>query len=248
MSFIDDIVRWGNDILPTNNEPLEETISRTARLSELLNRIVATNSKENPKEVDDSRRRNFYTANVDPDFTIPVVYGTAALGGSVTDARMTNNCLTMWYCITICETTGALMSSGEDSSYTIDQVYWDSNRVRFQGDGFTVAEFVTPDGDTNTDVNGLIQIYFYGGDSATPLNGGPTAYSIFPEWTTNHNMTNLVFALVKIDYNPEKNVTKLGNLRFRITNSLKEPGDVLYDYMTNTRYGAGINPQEINGL
>jgi hypothetical protein len=26
---------------------------------------------------------------------------------------------------------------------------------------------------------------------------------------------------------------------------MSQPGDVLFDYMTNTRYGAGINEQEI---
>ena len=72
------------------------------------------------------------------------------------------------------------------------------------------------------------------------------AWSIMPGWTSAHTMNDLVFAIVKVEYNKEKNVTKLGKLDFKIRNSMTEPGDCLYDYMTNTRYGAGIDPQEIN--
>jgi hypothetical protein len=58
-------------------------------------------------------------------------------------------------------------------------------------------------------------------------------------------MTNLCFALIRIDYNREKNVTGLGDIKFVIENSMTKPGDCLYDYMTNTRYGAGISAEEI---
>jgi hypothetical protein len=34
-------------------------------------------------------------------------------------------------------------------------------------------------------------------------------------------------------------------MTFVIENSMKLAGDCLYDLMTNTRYGAGINPEEI---
>jgi hypothetical protein len=37
-------------------------------------------------------------------------------------------------------------------------------------------------------------------------------------------------------------------MRFKIQNSMTLPGDCIYDYMTNTRYGAGIDPAEINSL
>jgi hypothetical protein len=54
-------------------------------------------------------------------------------------------------------------------------------------------------------------------------------------------MSNLVFVIVRVDYNKDKNITGLGDLTFEIKNSMKLPGDCLYDYMTNTRYGAGID-------
>jgi hypothetical protein len=58
-------------------------------------------------------------------------------------------------------------------------------------------------------------------------------------------MSDLVFALIKTTYNPEKNINSLGNWEFKLSNTMSQPGDVLFDYMTNTRYGAGINEQEI---
>jgi hypothetical protein len=66
------------------------------------------------------------------------------------------------------------------------------------------------------------------------------------DWTANHTMNNLVFVIVRIEYNKDKGITGLGNLLFKVNNTITLPGDCLYDYMTNTRYGAGISPAEIN--
>jgi hypothetical protein len=71
------------------------------------------------------------------------------------------------------------------------------------------------------------------------------AYALMPNWGTDHTMNDLVFALVRVDYNKEKNVTGLGTIDFKMKNTMTQSGDVLYDYMTNTRYGAGIDPAEI---
>jgi hypothetical protein len=58
-------------------------------------------------------------------------------------------------------------------------------------------------------------------------------------------MSGLVFALVSVTYNKERNVTSLGDIQFRLSNTLTKPGDVLNDYMRNTRYGAGLTDAEI---
>jgi hypothetical protein len=58
-------------------------------------------------------------------------------------------------------------------------------------------------------------------------------------------MSNLVFALVRVDYNREKNVTGLANTIFNVSNTMFQPGDVVYDYLTNTTYGAGIASGDI---
>jgi hypothetical protein len=245
MNFIDDIVGFGGNLSPTESEPLSTTIARTAALSELLNRIVSTNRKENNADPDN---RNIVTTGVDPNYSIPVVYGEAFVGGVVTDAAIDSNCATMWFCITICEKTGTLLSTGQPSAFKILEVYWDDSKVKFQGDGSTVDKFITNDADVNDKVSGKIEMYFYGGDSITPLNGGGVATGLMPNWTGNHVMSDLVFAIVKVEYDRDAGITQLGDLSFKVKNTMTEPGDVLYDYITNTRYGAGLDPAEINGI
>jgi hypothetical protein len=58
-------------------------------------------------------------------------------------------------------------------------------------------------------------------------------------------MSDLVFALVRVDYNRDKSVTAIGDYQFNIINSMSLQGDVIFDYATNTRYGAGIRLREI---
>jgi hypothetical protein len=166
---------------------------------------------------------------------------------------MTNSNKTMWYCLTICEKTGNLMSNGQPSVISFHDFYWNQSKIVLQSDGITAAKLVDNDGNESTDINGLVKIYCFSGGSTNQTSpsgysiSSPTnAYSLFPNWTSNHTMNNLVFALIKVDYNKEKNITGLGTMEFKIKNTMKQPGDVLYDYMTNTRYGAGIAPEEIN--
>jgi hypothetical protein len=71
------------------------------------------------------------------------------------------------------------------------------------------------------------------------------AYGLMPTWTASHTMDELIFAVVRIDYNREKNVTALGDMTFVVENTMSRAGDCLYDYMTNDKYGAGIDPQYI---
>ena len=71
------------------------------------------------------------------------------------------------------------------------------------------------------------------------------ARDLMPTWTANHAMTDLVFALVRVEYNKERNVTSLGDIEFKLTNTMTLPGDCVNDYMRNTRYGAGIPDAEI---
>ncbi len=247
MSFLDDIVGMGGNLSPIQGESLEDTIARSATLSELLNQIHTTNNRDNIEQEDD-RLKKLVTANVDPNHPIPVVYGEAYVGGAITDAVMTAGNTVMWFCITICEKTGFIQSTSTPSQFTVTEVYWDGSKVFFDADRFTVSKLVSATGEVNEDVAGLIEIYLYGGNSSTPLNGGGVATGLMPNWGTEHVMRDLIFALVKVTYSEDKNVVGIGNLQFKVINTMREPGDVLYDYMTNTRYGAGINPQEINGL
>ena len=67
-----------------------------------------------------------------------------------------------------------------------------------------------------------------------------------PGWAlATHIMSDLIFVVIEVNYNREKNVTGIGDMRFKIQNSMNKPGDVLNDMLTSTRYGAGLSAGEV---
>jgi hypothetical protein len=193
---------------------------------------------------------------------IPVVYGSAFIGGAITDAKLVNDNKTMWIANAIAERTGALFESGAASTYAFNQAFRNTDRIVFRTDGITVDSTVDADGNTDNSMSGLIKIYMYAGSGAstdqvapdatsvvgnsTPSLSAVNAWDVFPDWTSANRMSDLVFALVRVDYNRDKNVTAIGDYQFKITNSMSKAGDCIFDYATNTRYGAGIRLAEIS--
>ena len=256
MSFLDDIVDVGSSVWSAITGPgVGSSIARASALGYMLKEVTASINKDNctPETATNNRPDPGVREQVDPntDHAIPVVYGTAILGGIVTDAVLSNDNKTMWYCITICEKTGNLLS-GTASTITFERIYWDQNEIVFQSDGVTAANFRSEDGVLSDNPANLVEVYCFSGGSTSPVavlgypSSAPTAYSLFPNWTSNHTMDNLVFALIKVEYNKEKGITGIGNIEFKLKNSMTDPGDVINDYLTNSRYGAGIAAEEIN--
>lgn len=263
MSFLEDILDVGSGVWDwATGSSTSAGVARAAALGYMLKEVQASINKDNEKSTkssggsSDSSGVTDYGVReqVDPDtnHSIPLVYGTAFLGGAVTDAVLSADNQTMWYCITICEQTGNLMSTNSPSVISFQDIWWNTTKIGFQSNGKTVASLTDDDGNVSTDMNGLVEFYFFSNGSDNPVaiagrSQGNTlpAYQIFPDWTEDHTMDGLVFCLIKVTYSAEKNVTGLGTLEFKMSNTMKMPGDVLYDYMTNTRYGGGITPEEI---
>ena len=269
MSFLDDIVDVGSGVWDwATGSSMSAGIARAAALGYMLKEVQASINKDNEKgSSSDSGRTSTIEKDygvreqIDPDTNnvIPVVYGQAFVSGSVVDAVLSDDNQTMWYCIAICEKTGPLMSTfneqgyGTDSNITFEAMYWNNTQVTFRNDGITAASLSDADGNVSTDIDGLVEVYLYnnGSKSPTRFSGytfpeyGYYAYDIFPNWTPNHTMDQIVFAIIKVTYNKTKNITGLGNIQFKIKNTLTQPGDVIYDYLTNPIYGAGIMPEEI---
>jgi hypothetical protein len=258
MSWLDDIVDFGSSALNwLGANPIVGSLAKTAILGYGVNQVTKSVNQESAKdkvritEVDGGVK---IQVDPDPKTKIPVVYGQAYIAGIVTDAVLTNNNQTMYFCLTLCEKTGNLNfgTGGQPSVFSFQNIYWNDERIVFKSDGITVNNTVDRTGVVNTDFDGLIKIYCYSGNIASPVvpvgytnNALVTGELIMPGWTTYNQMSNLVFAIVRVDYNKDKNSTGLGNVVFQIENSMKKPGDCLYDYLTNTRYGAGLDPTEI---
>ena len=186
------------------------------------------------------------TLNPDTQNYIPVIYGSAYTSGIITDATMASNNLTMWYCVTISEKTGLLID-GTVSTFSFKEAYYNGLRLSFKTDGYTVDQAFDEEGNTCNDYSGLIEIYPFSGSSDTPTgftsessSNSASAYNLMPNWTTTDMMTDLNFVIVKVKYNADTEITSLENLQFKVENSMKEVGDVLYDYSLSDRYGAGI--------
>lgn len=257
MSWLEDLAGLGSSLFNSSAaRGIAGSLASTAALGLILNQVNKSVNKENsvPEIAKTSQPDRFVREQLSPDtnHSIPVVYGSAFIKGIITDAVLTDNNGVMWYCITISEKTGTLLSNNADSVIKFNEIYLNQGRISFQADGFTVASTTSDDGIVDSSMNGLIKIYCYNNGSNSPIL--PDGYSnpsvlyatgLFPNWTNNHLMEGLVFALVRVQYSKEKNVTSLGEVEFKLTNTLSLPGDVLYDYMTNTRYGAGIPPTEI---
>lgn len=269
MSFIDDIVGLGSDVMSfakpavsfLGGNGLGSTLARTALMGVVLNQLSKSVNKDNTpaaaasaNEVDKGAR---LSVEPDTEHKIPIVYGTAILGGIITDAQISNSNTRMTYVITISEQTGQLISDNSYSVITFDDIYIDDKRCVFYTDGLTVNFTVDKDGFTDYSMDNLVKIYCFSGASNNPVRPNHpsagystsalgTAYSVVPTWTSAQAMNDLIFAVVEVNYNRDRGVTAIPTMKFKLTNSMTQPGDCLYDYMTNTRYGAGIDPTEIS--
>lgn len=256
MSFLSTIANVGRSALNfVTGNSLGSNILKTVVAGYALNRVTSNVSKSSS----DSSRN--ITPRPDPgvrlqipgnqDRKVPVVYGNAQLGGIITDAVMDSNNTRMTYVITLSEKTGKLLSDGTQSETTYIDAYYNDQRIIFQSDGITAAESVDRDGNRDKSINGLVEVYFYDGNSDSgklqEIYSGtvPPAYDVVPNWTSNHRMSELIFAVVRVKYDRDKGVTRLPRMRFHIENSMTLAGDCLLDYMTNERYGAGIQIEDI---
>jgi len=258
MSFFDDIIDFGRNLLGGND--LGSTAVRTI-LGGLAVRALEDNDQREVDQTDPSSAVGQAKAapdlgvrvqtDADPDNHIPVVYGEAYLGGKLVDVNQSTDRRTMHFCFAICERTGTTIA-GQQSVISFRDVYYNNSRVVFKDDGITLDYVIDRNGSIDRSSSGLIKFYCYNNGSTNQVNvedyATPTptaAYDVMPAWSTSHTMNELVFVVVEARYQQDANLSSLGNIQVHISNSMNQPGDCLFDYMTNTRYGAGIPQGEI---
>ena len=187
------------------------------------------------------------------DNKIPVIYGSAFVGGPVTDAKISVDQKFMWYVVALAEHTDTTAGSG----YTFDtsNIYYEGKKVQYGSNGVVTGLINNSPGgsEIDTKVNGKIYIWLFTNGSSSGVNtGGQTAIQILSDsstgggipvgqrWTATDTMTNCAFAIVRVEYNNDAGTTNLGALMCNISNSIDKPGDAIKDYMLNTRYGCAI--------
>lgn len=181
------------------------------------------------------------------DNKLPVIYGTAWTGGALVDMSITSDNQTIYYVIALSEVTNT-ENGGAGDTFTFGDIYWNGKKVIFDGTDLTkvVSLLDTSSSLSDNTVNGKMYFYLYRNGSSSPVNTSLTAYQVMTDtnliyqWNATKNMSNCAFAIVKLIYNQNANITGLQKLQFQLTNSRKVPGDCFYDYLQSSRYGAAI--------
>lgn len=193
------------------------------------------------------------------DNKVPRLYGRNYAGGTIIDAEIKNQNKTMAYCVVLSE-----VSDIYAETWTVNNIYRGDNLLYF-GPGirpYEVSYVSDPNGTTASKVEKKIRVRVYAGGSGSAKQIFPTSYQAnayggtdtgktcqFLNWSASNAMTDLVFAIIEIDYDSENDLVGLGAFTFDIETTLKNPAQCLLDYLNNERYGMGnVNfPVSISG-
>lgn len=189
------------------------------------------------------------------DNKLSVVYGSAYVGGTITDLSITSNNQQIYYCLALSEVTNSENGNTPDV-FSFGNVYWGGKRVIFSttaGQTYKVTGLLDEStGVTDTTVAGLMEFYFYRNGSNTPTNSSSTAIQVMSnpdlvyKWDASKLMTNCAFVILKLTYSRDANITGMQQTRFQVINPRKNPGDCFLDYLTSTRYGAALPLSSVN--
>ena len=163
---------------------------------------------------------------------VPMLYGQFMQRGSLTYFEISEDRKTLYSIITI----------GEGPVTSIDQIWWDDIRVTL-GAGGEVVSAVDVEGNDVTRLNGNLNINVYRG---LANNNSTYLEDLVDDWTPNHKMTGLVYAVVTVRYNRDADITGLNDLRFIGTAPINDPADAVMDQLTNERYGLGLPATSID--
>jgi len=183
---------------------------------------------------------------------LPVVYGSAYVGGIITELSINSDNQQLYYCFALSEVTNSNPGQTPDV-FTFGNIYYGGKLVQFQGDGHTVSGLLDEStGIVDTTVNGLIQIFLYSNGSYSPTNSSQSAISVMQSsgltytWDSTKLMTNCAFAIVHLSYNSNAGVTGIQQTQFQINNPRYAPGDCMTDYFVNKTYGAAMPTAQID--
>ncbi len=181
------------------------------------------------------------------DNKLPVIYGTSYIGGSIIDMSITQDNQYMYYVIALSEVTNT-ETGGTPDTFSFGNIYYAGKKVIF--DGTDLSKVVAlRDESTNLDdttVSGKIRIYLYNNGVNSPVNSSLSALQVMNQsglvytWTSSKQMSNCVFAIVRLQYSVNANIRGLDSIRFQISNSRYKPGDCFLDYFSSSRYGAAL--------
>lgn len=209
-----------------------------------------------PKGQDNGVRQQVPPATVN---SLPIVYGDAYLGGVYVDAALSQDQKVMYHVF-------AISSISQNGQFSYDQTkfYYGDRLITFDAtDRTKVVSLTDGNGNVDTKINGKLYINLYISNNAgtiTSTNGASApsvvmGYNSLDKKTVPSNvawassgrqMYNTAFAIVKLIYSADAGTTNLSPITFYARQYLNsqgvaKPGDVWYDYLTNTEYGGAVD-------
>lgn len=237
----------------------------TFAVSFALSQVVTRIFSENPESQQDMGVRQ----QVPPSAVnaIPVVYGDAYMGGTFVDAVLTTDQKTMYYVLAISSIGQANATLGTAAgvfNFDTAEMYYGDRLITFDGTDLTKVVSLTDEaGNVDTKISGNLYISLYKSSNAgviTSVNGASAPSTVMggsdiasaQRWpSSNRQMNNLAFAIVKLVYNRDADTTALQPITFHVSHypngaSVAKPGDVWLDYITNPSYGGAVSPSSVD--
>ena len=189
---------------------------------------------------------------------IPIVYGSAYMGGTFIDAVLSTDQRKMYYVL-------AISSISPNGQFTFDQtnMYYGDQKIIFDGTEpgkvAKLSDEATPTPNENTKIAGNLFIYLFTSSQSgviTAINSsgslpstimGGSDIQASQRWpSSGRQMNGTAFAIVVLNYNREADTTSLQPITFHVSHTLNstgvaKPGDVWYDYITNPVYGGAVD-------
>jgi len=125
-----------------------------------------------------------------------------------------------------------------------------------------VTSWINSNGESDSKCDGFLNVYLYRNGSLNGANTTTSAINLLSDsqiepdqrWNSarytqtgkSPTMYRTAFAVVKMVYNQDAGITRLDQFKIKLSNSLTKPGEVIYDYLTNARYGCGITTQQVD--
>ena len=217
-------------------------------VSAIVSRVFGQ-SQQGPQ--DSGTRQQVPPSNVN---AVPIVYGNAYLGGTFVDAVLSTDQKTMYYVMAV----SCVSPNGQFAFDTTDMYYGDRKITFDTTDTTKVVSLTDEAGNVDTKISGNLYINLYQSTAAgviTSLNGAAAPSTVMGgsditstlRWPASvRQMNGLAFAIVKLTYSTDAGTTNLSPITFYCSQYLNgtgvaKPGDVWYDYITNTAYGGAVN-------
>jgi hypothetical protein len=219
--------------------------------SMIISKIFAPNSPNQQSEPNVGNRQQVPPAG---DNKLPVVYGSAWVGGIVVDMSISQDNQDLYWVMALSEVTNT-ETGGTADVFTFGDVYWGGKKCVFSttaGETYKVIGLLDESTGLTQDVSGYMDIYLYRNGSGTPTNSSLNAVSVMSSsglvytWDGSKLMTNCAFAIVHLKYSQSRNLVSLNQTRFQVINPRNSAGDCIQDYLTSTRYGAAISIDNID--